>query len=94
MVAYRTETAMANLLKEPGLPLSGVRRLLQNLFVTEADILPDKTNNILRVRVHNTSRPAANRTIEKLMKYLNEVDIEYPGTKMKMRFELRGIDAL
>ena len=59
MVAYRSETAMAGLLLSPTVDLSAARALLQSLFVTEADILPDTENNLLRVRIHNASTPAA-----------------------------------
>jgi hypothetical protein len=49
---------------------SEARGLLQDLFVTQADILPEAENNILRVRVHNASRLAANRSYDKLFEKL------------------------
>jgi hypothetical protein len=48
-IAYRAETAMAGLLKRPGVDLPAVRRLLQNLYVTEADVLP-YLNKVFHVR--------------------------------------------
>ena len=39
MIAYRTETAMVGLLLGPRVDSVAARRLLQDLFVTEADIL-------------------------------------------------------
>lgn len=41
MIAYRSETAMVSLLTSPTVDPVAARRLLQNLFVTEADIYPD-----------------------------------------------------
>src|SRR4030042_2758237 len=90
MVAYRAETALAIQLKEQGIHLYDARRLLQNLFMSEADILPDQSNKILNIQIHNTSRANDNNRIEKILKYLNEIDMEYPGTELKMRYDLRG----
>jgi site-specific DNA-cytosine methylase len=59
MFAYRSETAMISLLKAATVDSSKARDLLQDLFATQADILPEAENNILRVRVHNASRSAA-----------------------------------
>ena len=61
MIAYRAETAMAALLVSSTVDLAAARCLLQNLFVTEADILPDPENKLLLLRIHSASRPAANR---------------------------------
>jgi hypothetical protein len=61
MIAYRAETAMAGLLTGPRVDSAAARRLLQNLFVTEADILPEPENQRLRIRVHGASTPAPNR---------------------------------
>jgi transposase len=88
MIAYRSETAMISLLKSATVDSSEARSLLQDLFATEADILPEVENNILRVRVHNASRPAANRSYDKLFEKLNETNTQYPGTDMQIVYEL------
>ena len=90
MIAYRAETAMVNLLTGPGVDSPSARRLLQDLFVTEADIMPDSRSKELRVRVHNASRPAANRALHQLFEKLNKAEIEYPGTDMQVVYELGG----
>ena len=64
------------------------RRLLQTLFVTDADILPDVQNNILRVRVHNASTHADNRSITVLLDELNKAEVVYPGTNLQLVYEL------
>ena len=93
MIAYRAETAMAPLLVSSTVGFAAARTLLQNLFVTEADILPDYKNKILLVRVHSASRPAANRSLEELFTKLNEAQVEYPGTDLRLVYELRGGNA-
>jgi hypothetical protein len=90
MIAYRSETAMMKLLIGPTVNSADARRLLQNLFVTEADILPEPGNNLLRVRVHGASTQADNRALLKLIHHLNESEVLYPGTEMCICYELLG----
>ena len=88
MIAYRTETAMAGLLKGPTVDMAAARRLLQDLYVTEADILPQPKDKRLYVQVHNASRPAANASLEQLFGEINTAEICYPGTDLRMTYEL------
>ena len=90
MIAYRAETTMSTLLTGPTVDTAKARQLLIDLFTTEADILPDKNNNLLLVRVHGASRPAANLSLKKLFAQLNESETFYPGTDMKIKYELGG----
>jgi len=90
MIAYRAETAMANILTGPTVTMADARRLLQDLFVTSADILPDPENETPRIRVHSASRPSANRTLSKLFEKLNETETLYPGTQLKLIYEVIG----
>ena len=66
MISYRTETAMVGLLRGPTVDSPKARRLLQDLFLTEADIFPDPEKKKLNVHVHSASRSAANRALSKL----------------------------
>jgi hypothetical protein len=90
MIAYRAETAMMGFLNGPEMDSSSARRLLQDLFISEADILPDSAENRLMIRVHSASRPASNRALVKLFKNLNDAEIKYPGTDMQLYYELIG----
>ena len=90
MIAYRAETAMVGLITSPIVDSSDARCLLQNLFVTDADILPDPENKQLKIRLHSASRPAANRAIVQLLEHLNSAEVEYPGTQMRMVYEIGG----
>jgi hypothetical protein len=88
MIAYRSETAMVPLLKSATVDTAEARRLLQTLFVTEADIYPEAENKLLRVRVHNASRPSANQSLARLFEQLNETKTQYPGTDLRVVYEL------
>ncbi len=90
MIAYRAETAMLGLISGPTVNPSAARRLLQDLFVTEADIIPEPEKNRLNVRVHNASRPAANRALEQLFEHLNNAKVKYPGTDMQLFYQIGG----
>jgi len=88
MIAYRSETSMIPLLTGPTVNTADARRLLQDLFISEADIFPEAEKKVLRIRVHNASRPAANRSLEKMFEKLNETKTKYPGTDMTIVYEL------
>jgi len=90
MIAYRAETAMVGLITGPTVDSSAARRLLQDLFVTEADILPDLDNKQLIICVHSASRTAANRALAQLFDHLNKAEVNYPGTDMRLVYQLRG----
>lgn len=79
---------MAGLMINNSATMSDARRLLQDLFVAEADILPDVENDLLCIRVHNASTPAANRALASLFDELNTAEVEYPGTNLRLKYEL------
>ena len=93
MIAYRAETAMAGVLVSPTVDFASARCLLQDLFVMEADILPDPEKGLVHVCVHGASRPATNRSLAQLFAQLNKARVEYPGTDMGLVYELRACEA-
>ena len=92
MIAYRAETALAVILMPSLGSLSQARTILQDLFVTEADILPQPSQKLLRIRIHHAARPVADRAISMLLSQLNQTETLYPGTNMTMQFEMSGAD--
>ena len=91
MIGYRAETAMAGMLLGQTVDTAAARQLLQDLFVSEADIIPDTVNKQLRVKVHAGSRPAVNKSLRELLKQLNESEIIYPGTDLQLVYEIPEI---
>ncbi|WP_221900711.1 putative transposase [Bathymodiolus platifrons methanotrophic gill symbiont] len=51
MIAYRAETAMANLLRETLSRPDEVRSLLRAIIVSEADLIPDHEQGTLTVKL-------------------------------------------
>lgn len=92
MIAYRAETAMVPLLMSETVDSSDARAILQTLFVTEADILPDPPHDRLLVRVHRSPCPVTDRHRQRLFDHLNQTETHYPGTSLQMVYELVGPD--
>jgi hypothetical protein len=94
MIAYRAETAMCSLLSGPTMDTTAARRLLQDLFLTEADLRPDPENRILHIDIHRGSRPAVDRDLSSLLDQLNEMELTFPGTELVLRYRLLGDDSV
>jgi len=88
MIAYRAETAMASLLTDQHTDSSAARTILQDLFRSAADLLPEPAQQRLRVRVHHAARPVTDRRLRRLFDTLNQTEIIYPGTDLRLHFEL------
>ncbi len=88
MVAYRAETAMANLLREHLSHTDEARSLLQALYRTEADLLPDPQAGTLTVRLHHLANAASDAAIQKLCEELNETKTLFPRTDLRLVFNL------
>lgn len=87
MVAYRTETAIVNVLREKMARLDDARQLAVSVFQSEADLLPDYQQQTLTVRLHRLANHSNDQAIENLCNELNETDTEFPGTKLRMIFK-------
>jgi hypothetical protein len=90
MIAYRAETAMSTLIGGPAVDTAAARRLLQDLFITEADIIPDHDKQQLIVHVHRSSRPAADKLMTQLFEQLNAAEIIYPATNLRLVYDFVG----
>jgi len=88
MIAYRAETAMVPWLTDEHTDSPAARTILQGLFKTSADILPEPEHNRLRIRLHRSSRPATDRRIQKLCQRFNETETRYPGTDLTIVCEM------
>ena len=90
MIAYRAETAMVPLLMSETVDSAEARAILQTLFLTEADIFPEPPHHRLVVRVHRSPCPVTDRHRQRLFELLNQTETRYPGTALRMVYELVG----
>ena len=91
MIAYRAETAMVPVLMEPTIDSAQARSILQTLFTTDADILPDVDHSRLVVQVHRSSTPSTDKHLLALFEQLNATETIYPGTELQLVYEFVGI---
>ena len=87
MLAYRAESSLYNLLPEfyANANKDG-RQLLKEIFISDADFIPDFQNQILTVRLHALSTPRANVAAIKLCEMLNKTQCLFPYTNLKLFF--------
>jgi len=88
MVAYRAETAMAQMARETMRRPDDARSLLRGLYSTEADLLPDENAGTLTVRVHHQANHCADEVIRHFCNELNQTETIFPGTKLRLVYEL------
>jgi hypothetical protein len=90
MIAYRAETAMAAIVREQLARTDDARSLLRDLFRSEADLVPNIKEGVLRVNVHPMSNARSNRSIQHLLDHLNAAAFTYPGTNLQLVYSLVG----
>ena len=88
MISYRAETADYLLLREYMSKPSEGRKLIQNIYSSPADLIPNEEEETLTVRLHNFSSHVLNEAVQKYCEHLDETETIYPGTKMRTIFEL------
>ena len=90
MIAYRAETAIAKIVREGLGREQDARSLVRDLFRPEADISPDVKAGLLHVAVHPMANPRSDRAISHLLDVLNDAELTYPGTTLKLVYTLLG----
>ena len=88
MVAYRAETAMVNIVRQTMSRQEDARSLLRGLYATEADILPDHEEMTLKVRLHQPANRCSAFTIGHLCQELNATKTKFPGTDLRLVYEM------
>jgi hypothetical protein len=88
MIAYRAETAMANLLRETLTRPDEVRSLLRAIYSSEADLIPDHEQGTLTIRLHYLANRSYDVAIQKLCDELNTTETQFPRTNLRMIFKL------
>ena len=88
LIAYRAETAMANIVRHTLRRQDDARSLLRGLYAMEADILPDHEAKTLTVRLHQPANRCSRVTILHLIGELNATRTIFPGTDLRLFYEL------
>ncbi len=83
-IAYRAETAKANLLRETLSRPDEVRAI----YSSEADLIPDHEQGTLTVKLHHLANRSYDAAIQKLCDELNSTETKFPRTNLRMTFKL------
>ena len=90
MIAYRAETRMmAPVISAQG-KKPNARRLLRALLTSDANIIPQPDEGILRIQLLGLGSAACDRMLVPLIEELNATATIYPGTKLRLVYELTG----
>ena len=90
LIAYRAETAMAHLLREPLQRTDDTRTLLRAIYHTEVDLLPDHAQKTLTVRLHHAASASHDLAITHLCNELTATETIFPGTDLRLVYQLGG----
>jgi hypothetical protein len=88
MIAYRAETAMAQVLRETMSRHDDARSLLCAIYRSDADLLPDAQRKTLTVRLHPLANDSSDAAVRHLCTELNATETIFPGTDLRLIYEM------
>ena len=88
MVSYRAETSMVAIVREKLARSDDGRALLQQIYQTPADLIPDLQAKTLTVRLHHLTQRTHDEAIRHLCEELNSTETLFPGTELALVYKL------
>jgi hypothetical protein len=88
MIAYRAETAMAQILRQNMTRHDDARSLLRAIYSTEVDIVPDPQAKTLTIRLHPLANTSSDHAVSHLCAEINATETLFPGTELRLIYEL------
>jgi hypothetical protein len=88
MIAYRAETAMAQIVRQKMTRHDDARSLLRGVYNTEVDIAPDLQAKTLTIRLHPLANKSSDDVVSHLCAELNATETMFPGTDLRLIYEL------
>ena len=88
MIAYRAETAMANIIRPHMVRKDEARSVVKQIFKTEINLIPDEQNKLLIIELHNLSSEYSDQLANILCQENNQSKVIFPGTKMEVFYKL------
>jgi hypothetical protein len=90
LIAYRAETALVQVVRETLSRWDDARALVRQVFESAVDLRPDQAHKTLTVRLHRLATAAHDQTLRHLCEELTATETAYPGTDLRMVYELIG----
>jgi seryl-tRNA synthetase len=88
MIAYRAETAMAQIVRQTMSRHDDARSLLRAAYSTEVDLIPDQKTKTLTVRLHPLANTSSDEALKHLCAEINATETRFPGTELRLTYEL------
>ena len=89
MICYRAETIVKILINgEIYTKQDEIRSLVKSIIMTKGDIVPDYQQKTLTIKLYTQSNPRNNRAMENLCETLTESQTIYPGTDLRLIYEI------
>ena len=88
MIAYRAETAMAQIVRQKMTRHDDARSLLRAVYNTEVDIVPDLQAKTLTIRLHPLANASSDEAVRHLCAEINDTETVFPGTELRLIYEL------
>jgi seryl-tRNA(Sec) selenium transferase len=88
MIAYRAETAMANIIRHHMSHPDEARKLHREVYSSDANLLVDKKSEKLTVEIHSMSYHKNDRVVLKLCDRLNNTQTKFPGSNLVLNFKM------
>ena len=90
LIAYRAETALVQVVRETLRRWDDARALVRQVFESAVDLRPDQANKTLTVRLHRCATIVHDQTLHHLCEELTATETVYPGTDLRLVYELVG----
>jgi len=88
MIAYRAETAMANIIRPEMAHTDEARLLLKQIYKSDANIVVDYQSKTLTVELHNMTYWKDDKIAQKLCDELNDTQTIFPQTELTLFYKL------
>lgn len=88
MIAYRSETAMANIIKTKMSNPDHARVLLKQIYTSDANLKPDYQTKQLVVELHRFNTRHEDKIVEFLCEELNKTETVFSGTDLTLFYKL------
>ncbi len=88
MIAYRSETAMANIIKTKMSNPDHARVLLRQIYTSDANLKPDYQTKQLVVELHRFNTRYEDKIVEFLCEELNKTETVFSGTDLTLFYKL------
>ncbi len=88
MISYRAETSLVSIVREKMARADDARCLLQQIFATEVDLVPDLQSHTLTVTLHHLTQAAHDQVARHLCEKLNETETVFPDTQLRLVFKI------